>query len=83
MADEPTVKDILDALKMMEAHFNERVDGVETRIDRLELKLGQRMDDLEERMDQRFDGVHAEIKNLDSRLFRLERGRPTVQEAAE
>jgi len=62
---------------------DERLNRIDERFDQLEMKFNQRIDDLEERMDRRFDDVHGAIKNLDARVFRIERGRSLTAEAAE
>ena len=48
--------------------INDRIDGVEARIDRVEVSLGERIDRLEAKVDAGFAAQAAQIAELDRRL---------------
>jgi len=58
---------------------NVRIDGVHTRIDKLDEKLSQveerlnqRIDDVEEKLSQRIDKLGEKVEDVDRRLCRIE-----------
>lgn len=58
MADEPTIKDVIDAVVAMESRLDRRIDGLKTYID-------QRFAALEVDMKSGFDAIREDIRRVE------------------
>lgn len=59
-------------LKMMWKDLNKRMDGVETKIDKLDEKLSKRIDEVDAKLTNRIDKLDEKLTDVDRRLCRLE-----------
>jgi hypothetical protein len=76
MSDEPTIKDVLDALKATETRLEAKIDGVEAKIDGVEGRLTQQIRDTEKRLSNEIAGaysLHGErFTDLEKRVSAIE-----------
>src|SRR3989339_789473 len=71
MNNEPTTKDILEAINTFSTHVDKRFDGVDERLDMVE----GRLDKVEGRLDKvdgRLDKVDGRLDKVDGRLDKVE-----------
>ena len=73
MSDEPTIRDVLEALVGVESNLNAKIDGVETR-------LTQQIRDTEKRLSNEIAGAYSlhdeRISDLERRVDGIERRFP-------
>ena len=79
MSDEPTIKDVLYALKATETRLESRIDGLDAKIDGVEGRLTQQIRDTEKRLsnevasayslhDERFSDLEKRVSAIEQRL---------------
>lgn len=62
------IKEILNALKLHSAHFDEKLDKMQSKLENRIESLENRFDNLESRMDERFDRIESKLNGLRTEL---------------
>ena len=80
MSDEPTIKDVLEALKATETRLESRIGGLDAKIDGLENSIAQQIRDTEKRLSNEIAGAYSlhdeRFSDLEKRISAIEQRLP-------
>ena len=79
MSDEPTIRDVLEAIKATETRLESRIGGLDAKIDGVESRLTQQVRNTEKRLsneiagayslhDERFSDLEKRVSVIEQRL---------------
>ena len=80
MADEPTIRNVLEAIKATETRLESRIDGLGAKIDGVESRLTQQIRNTEMRLSNEIAGAYSlhdeRISDLEKRVGAIEQRLP-------
>ena len=80
MSDEPTIRDVLEAIKAAETRLESRTGGLDAKIDGVESRLAQQIRNTEMRLSNEIAGAYSQhderISDLEKRVGAIEQRLP-------